>query len=594
MAQLNDIPVASPSFAAQPDTTTAQEVQAIGKLGGNAVKEHQKAQVQEQFSQIAEAASFSQEVKDRGFTFDTEGNITGTDANNLSPDVQLEQKRQAIMAKAGPQFKRIANAVSQGAMSENAAAIELESTVKRLTTETPGFGPEIRQAARDLAGFDPTGYTLQQILNINKPKGSTSKTAWEKRLEDAQATVNSLKAVGVDVPLRTVLGSLGQLDVAKTENDTAEALLNTNSISFEQYAQKTVFDKGPDTKGLLNNISQLSGKGGVLNTQDYINAVTSQREQTKQFIRQKAAQFGGVDTPRLTKLLSAVDEQYQPLIDNVQQNDLGELLKKKLGVMAQLDVLWGRQALPNVTRWNNAFGDKITSTMIDLMANTADPAQFELLYSFDPMMKQLIDGGKATQPEIAKRINDLQWKVLHNIQPDASDLIFQTAADNAIMSTNNSELRTDYLSALSKQAPVRAFSLMADQRWKASDVDVNRMRGDFNHFVGQDSPKSPQVLLKRLSSGLDTHQVDNLHINAKGQLVTTPHVTEGAPIPPKSVEMQTDDMVRLQTFIKAVNNGWDRDFGVNKDTFGQELIDRIKRLYEEANPPVDMTGTPIK
>ena len=198
-----------------PVNAAAQAIHSIGKVAGSVVKSVQEARLQSSFQDTAEAAKTVNDVKaslaqagkspqeistalQAAASFDPSKDAPSTLDGLDLPD-NVRQKLMTIKKRAGDSFNAIAQAVSQGAMTENAAALKLEAVTRRLVNETPGFGPEIKQLAREVAGYDPTNYDLQQVLDINKPKGSHQLTATEKQDQEADAIVAGLHAAGLRV-----------------------------------------------------------------------------------------------------------------------------------------------------------------------------------------------------------------------------------------------------------------------------------------------------------------------------------------------------------------------------------------------------------
>src|SRR5690625_1433052 len=97
------------------------------------------------------------------------------------------------LARTDNLFKKYAAARRQGAMADSAANIAVESEIKRLSNTFPLLGPQVRQAAHERLGFDPTG--AQYKFRINPyPSGKQSPSHVESIMQEATQLANALGA----------------------------------------------------------------------------------------------------------------------------------------------------------------------------------------------------------------------------------------------------------------------------------------------------------------------------------------------------------------------------------------------------------------
>ena len=308
---------------AGPGPSAGELIHNLGNTAGQAIKDAQVARVENRFSNIADASTTVGEITDNLIQQgkspqeiqSTLNEVASFDPSkqqvipglNLPPDLQnrlLEVKKQA-----GKAFSAIAQGVAQGATTRSAAAIALESKVRELVNETPGFGPEIRAMATKLAGFDPSGYVLRQILDVNVPKGpSAPLTAWDKMQQDAEAIQNGLAANGTIVPLHTILGNLALSKQKEAEFNAADAQLKVNNISFGDWVNKTITSHGPDLGSVLMKIATVGKAGGITQPQEYLNVIQQQKLADKQSVLQRASTItGGVSQDQLNQAWAAID-----------------------------------------------------------------------------------------------------------------------------------------------------------------------------------------------------------------------------------------------------------------------------------------------
>ena len=599
--QLPDIPTPVATGVTGPDTSTANLIQQVGEVAGNTVRDVQKNRLEADLQQSADvvtAISGAVEQKGRG-VFDTSGEVN---TEGLTPDLQQQIAR--VQAAAGDKFKRIASAVKQGAMAENAAALETESAVRKLINQTPGFAPEIKQLARELTGFDPTGYALRQVLSVNKPSGSTRLTAQQKRLEEAEVIQDGLSRVGQNIPLDTILGNLAIRDQSQLQQQILDSQLDINTITTTQWAQQSFVERGPDLGQTILKVVQMGQEGGITDPTQYTNAVVAQREEDKQQFRAQVADRGGMDTGKMTAILSQIDAQYEPLIESIKNNGLGNILGTKLDTIAKVNQLWGKQATPRITRIVDAYGDRVGAQMLDMMSNIADPAQFELIYQFDPGLKALIESGKMTQKDASNGITGVVSKIMNGENLTENDLQFRHMAEVWVTQLDKADLREKFVRGMGESgSPIRGLSLLTSKipRSKATDDEIKYVKEQFKVYVGAPATDTqPGSLINKIANELADlgKRAENLQIQPvmrRTQVGRVPRETAGGykitfdkrgttrgGVLTGTTESQTDAMKQLKPFLDAVMfRGYAPDLKINQDGFSTEILSRIQNRIEQ-------------
>ena len=606
----------------RPDFTAANAIASFGKLAGQQVKAVQTARLEANVNDTAEAAKtvndITQSLTTQGASQDQINHAldvaTSFDPNAVGPS-QLEgldlpdnvkQKIMQVKANASSQFNTIAEAVRQGAMSKDAAALQLEATTRKLVNETPGFGPEIKQLARALTGYDPTNFDLQQVLNINAKKAAVPLTETQKMGQQADAIVAGLAAAGRHVDKATVMGNLALAKFNQAQNDALKAQLSNNDINFQSYVHQSVASRGPDLSGTLMRIAAIpQEKGGITDPQTYVNTIIQQREADKTQLRQTAATYAqGVSNDQISAAMDQVDKAYQPLIDAVKENGLGTLLDSRLKTIAKLNQAWGAQTLPKLTRLVQAFpGSQIPNQLLTMMANTADPNQFKLLTSFDPGIKAMVDQGLETPASVSSKLSDVTFKVLTGQQLSSDDLKFEPLAERVVLQTPNSnETRQKFIDGLGTQAPIRATSLLATSvpRPQATNKEVQFMKRQYKMYVGRPDGSPEPTLVDQVAHDIPSFALDTIKVEMQPRSVKStdaqgntgwitkqvPVITfddRPAPVRTKGAYVNLnvpDSLKKLQVFVNAVENGYGKDFGVDPGTFAQNLVSRIKQQME--------------
>lgn len=585
-------PIANPQTAPGAE---AQAIQNIGEVAGNTVKDVQKSRLRGEISDISQVATTVGAAVEQGGSsvFNEEGDIEG---EGLTPELQAQIAR--VKEQAGKRFSRIAASVAQGAIPQQAAALEAEAALKELVNQTPGFSREIRQQARDLLGYDPTGFALRQTLNI--PSGSTRLTAQQKRIEEAKAVQNGLRGVGRNVPLNTILGNMALRDLGKINAEAADAELDLNNISVSQWAQRRFVERGPDLADTLAGIAEMGAQGGVQKPEQYANVVIQQREADLRELRRKISEQGGMSLDKQAALEEQITKMYDPLFQSIERNELGSILDTKLDVIGKLNKQYGAETAPMLTMLSDAYGPQIAGQLLEMMSNVADPEQFELLFQFEPGIKRLIEQGDLTQKEAGRGALNYIHKIFQGEPVSEEDTRFRRIAETFVTSQGNAETREKYVRSLGDVgAPIRAVSILASKvpRSRATDGEAEFFRQQFNTHVGQQAQESlPGNLVDIMAREIMDISPDNiteeLHINDQGKIVVTGQFFGGVPS-----EMQTNSMKKMQPYLDAVQKGWAKDFNVDKDTFNTEIVrrvnDRIELLREAEEKKVEEKASSI-
>lgn len=616
------------SFASAPtpppvDTSTANLIRTVGNIGGQVVKSIQQGRLEKSFKDTAEAAKtvdeISKTITDAGgsqaqvntalkqaVSFDP-----SKDAENTLDGIQLpdnvKKKLIEVKSRARDAFDTIAQAKEQGALTENAAALQLEATTRRLVNETPGFGNEIKSLARELAGYDPTNYDLQQVLKVSSTHAPL--TATQKMSQNADAIVAGFGAAGIHMDKNVVLAHLARAEYGTALEKGLQSQLAVNDINFAQYAHQTMAERGIDVGQTLVGIAKLAhdNGGGITQPQDYVNLFIQQREADKQKLRQTAAEYNVSDT-ELNSALDAIDKQYAPTIQATKDNDLGKILAHRIDLSGKLSQLWGAKTLPNLTRLVQAFPNShIPDQVIQMMATMTDPNQFNLLTSFDPGLKALVSSGLETPSSVSQKVTDSMMKIMTGQELSSEDMKFEPVAEKMVLGgRNNAETREKFIDGLGAKAPIRATSLLATSvpRNNATTGEVKYMKRQYGIYVGRPDGTENPTLVDQVAKDIPKDRLDSMSVEMQSKTITTGwDVQRGVPITEQrevpviviktahqlkgqkiTTDLDSDALKRLQVFVNAAANGYGQDFGVNPKTFAQSLIDRIQTQ-------VDMTGT---
>lgn len=610
------LPVATPSMVA-PAFSPAPYIQALGQAGGEIYKAKQESKLEESFAEtthiVTEIGELQEEMLEKGSTpehlkgamqqlsYAKTVDQTVPGFENASPE--LLNKLNRLKSVASAKFNAIAQGVAQGATSQEAAALSLEATVKTLVNETPGFGPEIRELARNLAGFDPSNYAMRKMLNLDRGT-QKPQTALEKRMEEVGVIVDGMARIGRNINPNIVAGNLALKDFNEAENAALVAQVKTNGIGFQQGVQEKLVRRGPNLSNLIADAAVLSAQGGVVHPEQYVAGVDRQIQADKNEILRLAAESGVVDQDEISKSLAMVDTMYAPAREAYKVADLGKIIDRNMAAVSAINAQEGYKVFPDLVKLTQYFpkNPNIVDTLINMMHNTADPAQFELLYKLSPGLKQLIESGSVTRLQASKGITDTTVRILNGENLSANDMQFVDTATALVVDDTNknparTEVREKFLESLSSNAPVKAASVLATSipRYKATDKEVTLLKRQYDLYIGSHGTEGTPNLISQAAEDIPDYALETLGVDKAGNLTYDPR--------PAAIRSQggfhpfgkgmPDSLKGLQMFVTAAKNGYDKDLGIDRKTFAKDLVNKIKleadMAKEEKNKA--MSGT---
>lgn len=561
--------------------STAQAISQLGEVASSAIKtfkaESQKealsdarTELQESFQQTGDVVSVVEAAKSEGATFDPQtGEILGG-VENLSPEVQ--QQLNVISKEAKGVFSAIASSVAQGATAQSTAALRLESELKRMTNANPGFGPELRAWARNIAGYDPSNFQLRQILNINRPnKAAAKKTAFDKMNEEASAIVGGFAAGGVTLDHNAVLFTLTQDKQAQFKANLLDNQLKINEFSASKWlADRRAVSNGQTTR-MLANIAKAKTEGGILDTPAYMNLIKEAKQETKNEFFQAFQKSGKLlDMKSQQEIVDGINADFAEVEKAVAENGFGKLLDEKLNTIVRIDKMWGTTQNRRLARLSNAHGERIASQLIEVMASAGSPGQLQLLIEFIPALKAHVGTNNISAQESAAKNMDVINKLISG-DPNltAEDLLYRPAAESIIYGdTMPKDAREAAVIAMGTTEPVRttAWLSKSDQRRKASDKEVK--------FMVQQFQINGDKLVKGIAKDIATNTGFKIKLEDDGKISAT--IAKSRKGVEQNLPTTTNAIRQLQIYIDAARNGWSNDLGVSA-TFAKDTVEEINR-----------------
>ena len=567
-------------------TSTAEAIRGIGNVASNAIKTFQaekqkqdlvtaKEGLQDSFQETGDIVSVVEAAKAEGATFDPQtGEVMGG-IENLSPEVQAQLN--SISKEARGTFNSIASAVAQGSTTQAAASLKLESELKRMTNANPGFGPDLRSLARDIAGYDPSNFQLRQMLNINRPnKTAAKKTAFDKINDEADAIVQGFAAGGLKLDHNAMVFMIAKDKQATFQTSIIDSQLKTNESDAAAWLSARRAQGGGQTSRILANIAQAKIQGqGVIDTIGYQNLIEKAKQETKNEFFQSFQKAGKTLTLSVQQEISkGIDSDYAEIEKAVKENGFGKILDEKLNTIAKVDKLWGTSQNRKLARLTNAHGERVASQLIELMANAGSPGQLDLLVKFIPGLQSHIAANNITSQDAAAKNLEVIDKILQGkTNFTAEDLTFRPAAESIIYGDDMpKDLREQAVIQMGKTEPVRTTAYLAkpDQRRKASDKEVK--------FMTQQFQINGDKLVKDIAHDLAGGGGLKVKLGENNQITAT--IAKSQKGVTQDLPTTTNAIRQLQIYIDAADNGWSGDLGVST-TFAADTLREIETQAEK-------------
>lgn len=602
MARIPDINVHQPSTVPQAESSTAQAISAVGSFLGEGVKATQQKRTEEAITGIGESMSVIQSAVE---SHQESGTRAFSESGELLTEglpQELAQQTALARDRAGKRFGRIAAQVSQGVIPQEAAYLEAEAAVRELITQTPGFSSEIRGMARELLGFDPNAYTMRKLFSMDKQ--STEKTTFEKWQDEANAMSEALSLAGINMSPDSILALKGQEEISNIQKTVQENRLVSGDIALGDFIRDEILDQD-NTQDVLGEIIRLSmTEGGLDDPINLTNSIRQLKLSEASDIQRRAREYRA--SPSETqRWIKELDAKWEGVESAIEDSDMINFLTRNVDLSNKIAQVWGAETFPTLHAVFTAY-PQVAPTLLEEIMNTQDPAQLALKYKEGTPIRSLLESlsGRGIGPEEFKRkLLETSDKIStgEDLTPEdlqLSDFLVDTvseAAKGKAGSTPEAKDRGNMIQSLADRgALLKSTSrvLRSVRPNEASDVEKNLVKDQFTRHVGKTDEDSllPGNLVGQIAEEMS--QIDPRSIRGGVQITATedgyPKISVGVEHSGIRREHQTEGMRKLQAYIDGVyQQGWDRELGVDLDTFASDLVNRIDSATEivmEAGP----------
>ena len=552
--------VASLGNPLPPDQTTSRAIEAAGGLARTFVAEKKRNDLEEGLRELGDEVFAARTGK------------------------QLD--------KVSERFKALQSAKEQGTMTDTMVNIQAEKVLKETIGNMPGFGPELRQEAARILGFDPTGSEIRSLFGSGEAK--RPQTQLEKWQDQASAIEI---ATGGTISASSALKNIGKAAALDSQTKIAQGSLQIGNINNASFLQAHINHSQSYVMDAVADIQALTAQGGVVDPVQQLAILTQKQEEGFARYQQGLFAAGSVSTAAdLSAARKTYNESYQGVKDMIQSGDMAEILKTNAGKLSDVASIEAYNALPTL-----AVLSKVNAVepFLNALTGIQSEKQLELVKKLDPALGLVLGNDPAAR---AKGFASAFMQV-QGVDPLASgvSLTDVVVPDEAVVDAVTSELIKSNASdevkdnlARTTAARGKAYkelSFYAQPNVRATATPlmvgnvVERWGVEFQPLVGRIAAtiEASQGRHELVVDGGEIRVVQksvgvSIPSAAGGQfgLGAGRRAGKGALLPVSGA--LSADVARLNTHNKLVKTGWGPDVGESPVGFLERTVNKIDTL----------------
>ncbi len=489
---------------------------------------------------------------------------------------------------ATDRFKRLKKAKEQGILDDSRINIEAEAILKQKIGANSAFAPELRQAAADILGFDPTGSTLQKLFGKSGKTSPRRTLSPEEKMENAAAFRAEKLGLDKDVVLRTML----QAQQGAEELKIAQQRLATGDIGADEVLSTSLRNNDPIQADMIMRFRESVDDGG-LNPSDAAHrqlAFTEAKQQEwANLVKTVSTGPNRASTAKLNEMKRAFDEDWAGTealmtdgatlesLATSEANALGNLVKvaaiRTMPGLVVAQEAGGQAQVAEFIRINNKFGP--------------NSPEMEQLMKIDPGLKFVKDSQAASASIVRSAVNKVLGQEPISGDPAATQPLLDHVARDAVKNTKDPSVRNRVLTYLENDGkPVKMLSMMAQPgvREIVTPAEVNSTK---QRFATQFEPLKGNIAAM-LADGKNTLSI------VSGKIVVKPTNINPDPSAGGVLGVSLDisspanistSVAQMNTFVDLVKNGWGADVGESPGGFAERIVNGITTLNATEGTP---------
>lgn len=471
----------------EPDRATSRAISDAGGILGQGVEGFQTGRTERAMRQAAQGYDVAIRLAEAGAKFDKDtGAVINEQEIAEKIDADLAAQIASVEETSALAFSKIKAGIEQGrgaggnpyAGGVATASLYIENEIRKIAALTPGFEDVVRKTARDVLGFDPTGFGIRNILQVPKKDESKENPRIKEMREEAEARVWRAGINGINLSMEDSLRQVTSEDSRRTMKESLAMEIETGSLTSDaattEYFQTLANPMLNLLEGTIAAIDPDSGQTfGNMNSADRTQLMKNQQAAMREqeyneavaFARQAALSNGGRLTNQdLTRIREQVDRRWKGMdtvIDTMSRAAYAERWADELAKMANLQS-WA--VAPLIKFLNEGFNESIGLEFVKAMANTGSNSQLKLLIDRSDVLSQITGGGDASLMSslVGQTLNDVfngQMPVITGDPAVDRDTTQAIVADLWKNSGNNPEGRKGIANQLTSVQPDMAYAM---------------------------------------------------------------------------------------------------------------------------------------
>lgn len=326
---------------------------------------------------------------------------------------RLGQQEAEQLERTNRTFRRYANARRQGAMTDAAANIAVESEMRRVSNQFPALGGDVRRSAAQTMGFDPTG---SEWSFLTQPPKGQEPTPLDKDIAQARQFAmytgsDPEEAVGM-VLKNYQLGQEAQMLEYQSKSRSLSSADTMNAINI--HATRDIMQtRRTIAESLIN-----SGVTDIASLPDsdrrmFISQMRSKKLQMQQQARQ-AMMGSGMSAADMDARISNIGQQYDTAIENLDTFSTTEVINATIQQRQAMTNAYMMNKMPEMTM-ARAIDPQNPTQALEVLLNSQSPA-YKKLQENNPFLQTIDD--RFNQGAGAARTLGAIWSNNENLLPE--------------------------------------------------------------------------------------------------------------------------------------------------------------------------------
>lgn len=360
---VSDIGVAAadPKIAVpRPDMSGPNALESLAEFGGDLARNVQEGRALKGVQEDVKRFNTITSAQEAGAKIDPN---TGEILEG-STDQELQDRLMSVRAGSAQKFKEIALTNEQNGVYEGSlkARLHTERTIRDLAMQTPGFEEDIRRTAASVLGYDPMGFGMRQILDVDKPTKAKTKTdLWEEEVNlfmQQWSAVNDGKAI----TFQTAEKYLAQREVNNRKAEVLNSRIAKGNASFEEILGSVSTRESPLMRLYNRSQQKLANDEGwdwkdSLAIQNEVDFLKSEYKRELLLDAERADPDALRDQAAMDRLDDTVNRLFDPLAQIALRSTATEFLTRKGAELELLGQDFIRRVAPGLSLISDGLKD---------------------------------------------------------------------------------------------------------------------------------------------------------------------------------------------------------------------------------------------